>query len=410
VYRYDLSNRLIEASRYAKTPEDAQQRDGTDAHHRYRRWIGKTLPEMTAQYRYDAFGRRTVKQVMQPDGNTDTTVFVWDGDVLLMEERFRQAPRKPMWPRPVEPQPKLAPMVREDPADAYSLPVAQRTHALKEPAWQGVSLYLHEPGTFVPLARIDETLVEPAYLATGTDGRLAQVPARTAHTTLFYLNDHLGTPQELVDDAGNVVWMGRYRAWGAPKTVWQEKPLRMTAANPLRFQGQYHDDETGLHYNRHRYYDPHSGRFISRDPIGLVGGINAYQYAPNPITWIDPLGLTAACDLPRFRGRSVAQINEMLSDAGFNLDKQTSTGNQTWSHSDGSQVRVDPYGNQSMTMKNGQPLPKSGANAHAHKYDPGQVTLNDRGIPSIDPDETHIGIKNPKDYPAKRGRPHGCGA
>ncbi|WP_409281003.1 RHS repeat-associated core domain-containing protein, partial [Pseudomonas defluvii] len=61
--------------------------------------------------------------------------------------------------------------------------------------------------------------------------------------------------------------------------------------NPLRFQGQYHDHETGLHYNRYRYYDPLVGRFISKDPIGYAGGLNLYVYAPNPIFWIDPLGL-----------------------------------------------------------------------------------------------------------------------
>ncbi|MDI6457774.1 RHS repeat-associated core domain-containing protein [Cronobacter muytjensii] len=60
---------------------------------------------------------------------------------------------------------------------------------------------------------------------------------------------------------------------------------------PLRYQGQYFDAETGLHYNRVRYYDPDAGRFISQDPIGLAGGINLYQYAPNPLVWVDPLGL-----------------------------------------------------------------------------------------------------------------------
>jgi len=59
----------------------------------------------------------------------------------------------------------------------------------------------------------------------------------------------------------------------------------------LRFQGQYYDYETGLHYNRFRYYDPDVGRFVSQDPIGLAGGTNIYQYAPNPLMWIDPLGL-----------------------------------------------------------------------------------------------------------------------
>lgn len=114
--------------------------------------------------------------------------------------------------------------------------------------------------------------------------------------------------------------------------------------------------------------------------------------------------------MPQLKGRSPGAIGSILTDNGFNLDKQTRTGNQTWSHADGSKVRVDPYGNQSMTMKNGDPLPKSGANAHVHKYDPGEVPLNDRGIPSTNPNETHIGIRNPNDYPTKRGRAHGCGA
>ncbi len=60
---------------------------------------------------------------------------------------------------------------------------------------------------------------------------------------------------------------------------------------PIRFQGQYLDEESGLHYNRYRYYSPKQQRFINQDPIGLVGGINHYQYAPNPINWVDPFGL-----------------------------------------------------------------------------------------------------------------------
>ena len=62
-----------------------------------------------------------------------------------------------------------------------------------------------------------------------------------------------------------------------------------------RFQGQYFDIETGLHYNRFRYFDPDIGRFISQDPIGLHGGNNLYQYAPNPSGWVDPLGLSGNC-------------------------------------------------------------------------------------------------------------------
>lgn len=61
----------------------------------------------------------------------------------------------------------------------------------------------------------------------------------------------------------------------------------------LCFQGQYFDAETGLHYNRFRYYDPQVGRFTTQDPISFKGGINLYRYAPNPVEWIDPYGLMA---------------------------------------------------------------------------------------------------------------------
>jgi RHS repeat-associated protein len=60
---------------------------------------------------------------------------------------------------------------------------------------------------------------------------------------------------------------------------------------PFRFQGQQFDEETGLHYNRYRYYDPGVGRFVSQDPIGLRGGSNLFAYAPNPMGWVDPFGL-----------------------------------------------------------------------------------------------------------------------
>ena len=67
-------------------------------------------------------------------------------------------------------------------------------------------------------------------------------------------------------------------------------------------QGQQVDEESGLHYNRHRYYDTTTGRFISHDPIRLAGGFNLYQYAPNAIQWVDPLGLT--CCKCLYRGVS----------------------------------------------------------------------------------------------------------
>ncbi|WP_295549574.1 RHS repeat-associated core domain-containing protein [uncultured Pseudacidovorax sp.] len=107
----------------------------------------------------------------------------------------------------------------------------------------------------------------------------------------FYQCDHLGTPQALTDEQGEIAWEANYRAWGQARITIQEAARKAGLHNPIRFQGQYFDEESGLHYNRHRYYDPHSGRFVSKDPIGLLGGLNLHQYAPNTLEWIDPLGL-----------------------------------------------------------------------------------------------------------------------
>ncbi|WP_426111648.1 RHS repeat-associated core domain-containing protein [Massilia sp. PWRC2] len=92
--------------------------------------------------------------------------------------------------------------------------------------------------------------------------------------------------------------------------------------NPIRFQGQYLDEETGLHYNRYRYYDPDTARYLAQDPIGVAGGNNLYEYAPNPTGWMDPLGLTTCSGFPinnnsakkllRARGLSKIQQQEVV--------------------------------------------------------------------------------------------------
>ncbi|MFP1787779.1 RHS repeat-associated core domain-containing protein, partial [Lonsdalea quercina] len=64
----------------------------------------------------------------------------------------------------------------------------------------------------------------------------------------------------------------------------------------LRYQGQIYDAETGLYYNRHRYYDADSGQYISPDPIGLAGGLRPQGYVHNPLEWVDPLGLVGCPD------------------------------------------------------------------------------------------------------------------
>ncbi|MCX2843207.1 RHS domain-containing protein [Microbulbifer thermotolerans] len=123
--------------------------------------------------------------------------------------------------------------------------------------------YYFEPGTFKPIA-LDE------------NGEL-----------YHYHLDHLGTPDTLTDSQGEIAWSVSYIAYGN---------LAIKHCNrieqPIRFQGQYYDEETGLHYNRFRYYDPEVGAFTQQDPIGLLGGVNNYRYVPNPVGWVDPYGLT----------------------------------------------------------------------------------------------------------------------
>ncbi|MBV2129706.1 RHS repeat-associated core domain-containing protein [Arsukibacterium indicum] len=111
----------------------------------------------------------------------------------------------------------------------------------------------------------------------------------------YYQLDQLGTPLSLTDSNNNIVWQASYSVFGKATVT------RNETDNPIRFQGQYFDSETGLHYNHFRYYDPETGRFISQDPIGLLGGINHYQYAPNHVNWIDPLGLSCKEGKPRYK-------------------------------------------------------------------------------------------------------------
>ena len=112
--------------------------------------------------------------------------------------------------------------------------------------------------------------------------------------TFWYQNDHLGTPHSLTDSLGALVYSCTYNAYGQVQTETQhqqqERGLRVETN--LRFQGQYADEETGLFYNLNRYYDPGLGRYLTADPIGLLGGVNQYQYVDgNPINAFDPLGL-----------------------------------------------------------------------------------------------------------------------
>jgi RHS repeat-associated protein len=102
----------------------------------------------------------------------------------------------------------------------------------------------------------------------------------------FYIApDHLGSPHQITDSTGAVVWLWNPDPFGngAPAGAF---------SYDLRFPGQYFDQATYLHYNYFRDYDPRLGRYIESDPIGLDGGINTYGYVGgNPLARTDPGGL-----------------------------------------------------------------------------------------------------------------------
>lgn len=114
----------------------------------------------------------------------------------------------------------------------------------------------------------------------------------TAERFYAIVTDLVGSPTELLDEHGNVAGFAQNTAWGLPIASGG------TATTPLRFPGQYADTESGLHYNYFRYYDPETARYVSADPIGLAGGYAPHSYVPNPLTWLDPLGL-ALLDVSR---------------------------------------------------------------------------------------------------------------
>jgi RHS repeat-associated protein len=163
---------------------------------------------------------------------------------------------------------------------------------------------IYDPGSFAPMMRLEQVVREEkgksekeqamqeamavveGLLAEG--GMELKKPQAKPNELMvsFFVTDHAGTPSRLIDEMGTVIWQAEPDDWGA---VRNEDGVRQ----PIRFQGQWLDEESGFYYNRYRYYDPQQGRYVTQDPIGFDGGLNVYGYPENPISNIDPKGLTA---------------------------------------------------------------------------------------------------------------------
>lgn len=195
------------------------------------RLTGVTTPDgVSWRYLYDPLGRRMAKQRLGRDGSiVEQTDFTWDG-VLLAE--------------------------RSQPGTATT--------------WNW------DAETTRPLTQTERSARQDA-------------PQEWFDREFYSLiTDIVGTPVEMVDGRGEIAWRAQTTVWGSALAGLSGGP-----SCPLRFPGQYHDAETGLHYNYFRYYDPSSGAYCSADPLGLAGGTNPYAFVANPSRQFDLLGLSA---------------------------------------------------------------------------------------------------------------------
>ncbi|XXX81371.1 RHS repeat-associated core domain-containing protein [Sorangium sp. So ce134] len=231
-YLYDADARLIEKRRNAEPGRSVC---------RYR-WNARGLLEAielddgtVIEFAYDAFARRVEKRVRRRGEAARATRFVWDGDTVVHE-------------------------VREAADPQGNTVVHERTYSFL-------------PRSRAPLAHRDA---------------LVQASGKRAEGGwIHYINDPVGHPRALVSGQGEVLGRIHRSVWGQVDAGAPDQ-----ATTPLRFPGQYADDETGVVYNRYRYYDPEIGRYISPDPLGLAGGLRPFGYASNrPLAMIDPDGL-----------------------------------------------------------------------------------------------------------------------
>lgn len=229
---------------------------------------------LVTEYGYDVFGRRLYKKTAR-----ELTLFGWDRDLMIWES-FKSA----------------------------------QTNYTKH--------YIYEPDSFVPLLQAGykdfiQLIETPDYQEYQTKPySIYKDPVwnnntRKKRTDLeqitFYHCDQVGTPQTMTNTRGECVWEILHNTWGTAleiKAVNQDNPFEQ---NNLRFQGQYYDLETELHYNRYRYYEPHSARYVSKDPIGLEGGLNIMNYVINPNQLIDPMGLYVVLDFYKHKNIIIAR-------------------------------------------------------------------------------------------------------
>ena len=221
----------------------------------------KNNDKVNLRFEYDALGRRTAKINAYGKAEQYTiTRFLWDGNVPLHE-----------WVYPLSERPATV-----DDSEG------RRTYLTPEPQTE-LTTWLFDEGTFVPSAKI------------------------VGERRYSIISDYLGTPIEAYDEEGQRVWARELDVYGRVRIEQGEVGLV-----PFLYQGQYLDTETGLAYNRFRYYSPETGAYISQDLIRLEAGLtNLYAYVHDVNAWIDPWGLV---EWSSYNYKHIARKNSSLTD------------------------------------------------------------------------------------------------
>ncbi|ENH7751540.1 RHS repeat protein, partial [Escherichia coli] len=355
LYRYDEYGRLAEKTDripagVIRTDDERTHHYHYDSQHRlvfYTR-IQHGEPLVESRYLYDPLGRRTGKRVwrrgrdltgwMSLSRKPEETWYGWDGDRLTTVQTDSTRIQTVYQPG------SFTPLIRIE-TDVTELEKAQR-RSLAEKLQQEGSEDGHGvvfPAELVRLLDRLEEEIRTDRVSSESRAWLAQcgltveqlekqvepeyTPARKVH---LYHCDHRGLPLALISEDGNTVWSAEYDEWG--NLLNEENPHHVYQS--YRLPGQQHDEESGLYYNRNRYYNPLLGRYITQDPIGLAGGWSLYAYPLNPVNGIDPLGLSPA-DVALMRKKE--QLNhqrawDILSDTYDDMKRLNLGGTDQFFH------------------------------------------------------------------------------
>ncbi|WP_215276331.1 RHS repeat domain-containing protein, partial [Escherichia coli] len=355
LYRYDEYGRLAEKTDripagVIRTDDERTHHYHYDSQHRlvFHTRIQHGEPLVESRYLYDPLGRRTGKRVwrrerdltgwMSLSRKPEVTWYGWDGDRLTTVQTDSTRIQTVYQPG------SFTPLIRIE-TDVTELEKAQR-RSLAEKLQQEGSEDGHGvvfPAELVRLLDRLEEEIRTDRVSSESRAWLAQcgltveqlekqvepeyTPARKVH---LYHCDHRGLPLALISEDGNTVWSAEYDEWG--NLLNEENPHHVYQS--YRLPGQQHDEESGLYYNRNRYYNPLLGRYITQDPIGLAGGWSLYAYPLNPVNGIDPLGLSPA-DVALMRKKE--QLNhqrawDILSDTYDDMKRLNLGGTDQFFH------------------------------------------------------------------------------